>query len=98
MIILILGVGWLINSFFGHSGSSSGFSGSNETGRLEPLIDDDYGTTHINPASGLAMIGDGICGLDVGGNTYGSNGHDDFGGMSFDDHDIGSIGGIGFDD
>jgi hypothetical protein len=33
--------------------------------------------THINPATGLPMAGDGCCGIDVGGSPFGTDIHHD---------------------
>lgn len=66
--------------------------------------DDDHHsskTTEINPANGLPMIG-GIGGVDVAGNSYGTNSNDDSGiiysdttdtghSFDFDHHDSGSM-------
>ena len=70
-----------------------GVSDSSETG-FEPESDelgswdsDAFSNCHsINPASGLPMMGDGIGGFDVGGNTYGTDSSFcDMGSSSFSD-------------
>lgn len=58
------------------------------------------GITHINPATGLPMVGDGIGGFDVGGSPYGFDAHDT---LHSDIHDpfhssFGDTMGTGFDD